>query len=212
MPPIHIVLSPCHQPARFTVPGPISVIMHNRWTKTLDVSSLCTTWIGSWVAPAVTTILFWFYLQATPGKMLLSLSLVDASTEKRPSLSQLVGRYFAYIVSTLPLVLASSGLHGTAKSRAGTINWPTRSSSGKSDTRSLSGLMKHSNSLSICTAYNQDASPIPLLCTAMIQVVFQPEYDSKPYYTNRFVPHHGAVDFHKESFETHLTGRSCIFY
>jgi uncharacterized RDD family membrane protein YckC len=59
----------------------------------------------NWVLPAIAVILFWMYRQATPGKMLLSLRIVDAATGNKPSAGQCVGRYFAYIVSTLPLCL-----------------------------------------------------------------------------------------------------------
>ncbi|HEV8094169.1 MAG TPA: RDD family protein, partial [Burkholderiales bacterium] len=34
----------------------------------------------SWVAPAVAVIVFWRYKQATPGKMALSIRIVDAAT------------------------------------------------------------------------------------------------------------------------------------
>ena len=59
----------------------------------------------SWVLPAVAVVLFWHYRQATPGKMLLSLRIVDADTGAKPSLGQNIGRYFAYLLSTLPLGL-----------------------------------------------------------------------------------------------------------
>jgi uncharacterized RDD family membrane protein YckC len=59
----------------------------------------------SWVAPAIATMLFWRYREATPGKMLLSLRIVDAETGEAPSVSQAVGRYFAYLVSMVVLCL-----------------------------------------------------------------------------------------------------------
>jgi len=59
----------------------------------------------SWVFPAVATILFWRIKQATPGKMALSLQIVDARTGKTLSLGQSVARYLGYFVSTLPLGL-----------------------------------------------------------------------------------------------------------
>lgn len=59
----------------------------------------------NWVLPAVAVILFWMLKQATPGKMILSLRIVDAATGNNPSAGQCVGRYFAYIVSMLPLFL-----------------------------------------------------------------------------------------------------------
>ena len=55
--------------------------------------------------PAVVVMVFWAFRQATPGKMLLSLRIVDAATGGALSVGQCVGRYFAYVVSTLPLGL-----------------------------------------------------------------------------------------------------------
>jgi uncharacterized RDD family membrane protein YckC len=59
----------------------------------------------SWVLPAVAVIVFWRNRQATPGKMAISARIVDAATGNPISTRQAVGRYFAYIVSTLPFCL-----------------------------------------------------------------------------------------------------------
>lgn len=59
----------------------------------------------SWVAPAIAAIVFWKYRQATPGKMLLSIRIVDARTGNPPSTGQCVGRYLAYFASIIPLAL-----------------------------------------------------------------------------------------------------------
>jgi uncharacterized RDD family membrane protein YckC len=59
----------------------------------------------SWVLPAIAAIVFWRQKQATPGKMVLSLRIHDAATGNKPSAGQCVGRYFAYLVSMLPLFL-----------------------------------------------------------------------------------------------------------
>lgn len=61
--------------------------------------------IISWIFPTVATISFWLYRQATPGKMATALKIVDARTGREPSAGQLVGRYFAYFLSLLPLGL-----------------------------------------------------------------------------------------------------------
>lgn len=53
------------------------------------------------VMPILAVILFWKFRGATPGKMLMSAKIVDASTFGPPSTGKLVGRYFAYIVSTV---------------------------------------------------------------------------------------------------------------
>jgi uncharacterized RDD family membrane protein YckC len=55
-----------------------------------------------WVLPAIAAIVFWKYRSATPGKMILSLRIVDARTGGRLSVGQCIGRYFAYLFSTLP--------------------------------------------------------------------------------------------------------------
>ena len=57
----------------------------------------------SWVFPAVAVILFWVARQATPGKMAISAKIVDANTGNAASTGQLIGRYFAYYVSLIPL-------------------------------------------------------------------------------------------------------------
>jgi uncharacterized RDD family membrane protein YckC len=61
-------------------------------------------WI-SWVAPAIATVLFWRLWQATPGKAMLSLHVVDADSGKRLSVGQAAVRYLCYIISMLPLCL-----------------------------------------------------------------------------------------------------------
>jgi uncharacterized RDD family membrane protein YckC len=55
--------------------------------------------------PAVAVILFWIYRQATPGKMMIGARIVDEKTLGKPSTGQMVGRYFAYYVSTIPFLL-----------------------------------------------------------------------------------------------------------
>lgn len=59
----------------------------------------------TWVLPGVLVIAFWFYKSATPGKMAISAKIVDARTLGTPSDAQFIGRYFAYLVSFLPLCL-----------------------------------------------------------------------------------------------------------
>ncbi len=55
--------------------------------------------------PAVAVIVFWIYRSATPGKMVVGAQIVDANTLGKPSTGKLIGRYFAYYVSTIPLLL-----------------------------------------------------------------------------------------------------------
>lgn len=59
----------------------------------------------SYVLPAIAVILFWVYKAATPGKMAIKAKIVDANTGGPASTGQLIGRYFAYLVSFIPLGL-----------------------------------------------------------------------------------------------------------
>ena len=59
----------------------------------------------NYILPAIVVIVFWIVKSATPGKILLELSIVDAETGGKPSNGQLIGRYFAYYISLLPLML-----------------------------------------------------------------------------------------------------------
>jgi uncharacterized RDD family membrane protein YckC len=54
---------------------------------------------------AVVIVAFWRYWGGTPGKLLLSQRIIDARTGKAASTRQLIGRFFAYIVSAVPLGL-----------------------------------------------------------------------------------------------------------
>jgi uncharacterized RDD family membrane protein YckC len=59
------------------------------------------------VLPAVAAILFWKFRGATPGKMLIGARIVSAKTLGPPSTGQLIGRYFAYIVSMFPSIVVA---------------------------------------------------------------------------------------------------------
>lgn len=59
----------------------------------------------SWVLPMVAVLIFWVAKQATPGKMAISAKIVDARTGETPSTGQFIGRYLAYFLSGLPLLL-----------------------------------------------------------------------------------------------------------
>jgi uncharacterized RDD family membrane protein YckC len=50
-------------------------------------------------------IWFWTQKQATPGKAVLSLRVLDAESGKNLSIGQSIGRYLGYFVSVIPLGL-----------------------------------------------------------------------------------------------------------
>ena len=59
----------------------------------------------NYLLPAVAVIVFWVYKSATPGKMVLGLTIVDGKTGGKPSTGQFVVRYLGYYVSMLPFFL-----------------------------------------------------------------------------------------------------------
>jgi len=88
------------------ITGPILVSIYGwEYFNGEDIIAGPADFLVSWVLPAIGTILFWAYRQATPGKMLISAKVVDATSGGVPSLGQLVGRYLAYFVALIPLGL-----------------------------------------------------------------------------------------------------------
>ncbi|MEE2025151.1 MULTISPECIES: RDD family protein [Alkalimonas] len=59
----------------------------------------------NYVFPAIAVVLFWVYKSATPGKMLLGLKVVDASTGQHVPTGRLVLRYLGYYLASIPLLL-----------------------------------------------------------------------------------------------------------
>ncbi len=59
----------------------------------------------TWILPMVAVIWFWTAKQATPGKMLLSLRVVDAKTGSNLSVGQSIARYLGYFIAGIPLGL-----------------------------------------------------------------------------------------------------------
>ena len=70
-----------------------------------------TALVGAWdfwistVLPAVAVIMFWIYKSATPGKMLTKIKIIDACNGGKLSAGQSIGRYLAYFISMIPLML-----------------------------------------------------------------------------------------------------------
>jgi uncharacterized RDD family membrane protein YckC len=57
------------------------------------------------VIVALVVLLFWAERQATPGKMVLGLRIIDAETGGPPTLGRMMLRYVGYLVSAIPLGL-----------------------------------------------------------------------------------------------------------
>lgn len=61
--------------------------------------------ILGYVLPFIATIWCWLRFLGTPGKMATNLEIVDAQTGEKMSTGQAILRYFAYILSALPLCI-----------------------------------------------------------------------------------------------------------
>lgn len=59
----------------------------------------------NYILPAVVVVLFWLYKSATPGKMIFKLKVVDATTGNVLTVGQAIGRYLAYFLASIPLLL-----------------------------------------------------------------------------------------------------------
>ncbi|GKT11560.1 MAG: hypothetical protein ISEC1_P0524 [Thiomicrorhabdus sp.] len=59
----------------------------------------------NYVFPVTVVMTFWIYKSATPGKMILKLSIVDTKTGGKPSTGQFFIRYLGYIPSTVIFLL-----------------------------------------------------------------------------------------------------------
>lgn len=61
--------------------------------------------LTSWVFPVAFVLGFWRVKSATPGKLAMAVKIVRMEDNGAPSWGQLIGRYFAKILSLLPLGL-----------------------------------------------------------------------------------------------------------
>lgn len=61
--------------------------------------------VFSYLLPFFGTVWFWLRFLGTPGKIVLGLKIVSLDTGNALTLWQAVGRYFAYVLSILPLLL-----------------------------------------------------------------------------------------------------------
>jgi uncharacterized RDD family membrane protein YckC len=90
----------------FIILGPILTAIYGTdyW---IDQSFVKGFWdvMFNYILPSIAVIIFWTYKAATPGKMALKLTIVDAKTGAQPSTGQLIGRYLGYYISILPLFL-----------------------------------------------------------------------------------------------------------
>jgi len=87
----------------FVVYGPLVIVAFGSEYFSLEVPRYWDAATG--LVIAVGTLLFWRYQGATPGKIAIAARIVDAQTGGSPGTARLVVRFFAYIVSALPLCL-----------------------------------------------------------------------------------------------------------
>lgn len=82
----------------------IGLYRHSGNWLSMLINSAQNPWLN-YGLPAAFTLLFWLLKSATPGKMLLGATIVDATTLQKPRRWQLLVRYLGYYLSALPLML-----------------------------------------------------------------------------------------------------------
>lgn len=87
-----------------TVPMLLAVYGRSYWENESFIAGPAD-FIISYVLPAVIVIALWVRLSATPGKMAIGATIVDARTGGKPGVRQFIIRYLGYFVSTIPLCL-----------------------------------------------------------------------------------------------------------
>lgn len=70
-----------------------------------DVEGTILLYSALYILAQIILLVLWFVKRASVGKMAISAKIVDAKTGKAPTKNQLIGRYFAYLLSFLPLGL-----------------------------------------------------------------------------------------------------------
>lgn len=83
----------------------VSLVYGKEYFLSTDLIQGPVDFLITWVMPAIAVILFWMYRQATPGKMAIGARIVDAASGGKPTTGQYVGRYLAYYLSTIGLLL-----------------------------------------------------------------------------------------------------------
>lgn len=87
-----------------TIPPLIGIYGMEYFDSTALFAGAWDFWI-SWVLPAIAVIIFWVCKSATPGKMLTKIKIIDERSGGKLSVGQSIGRYLAYFISMLPLML-----------------------------------------------------------------------------------------------------------
>jgi uncharacterized RDD family membrane protein YckC len=79
---------------------PVLTMIYGReyWTSVTLVHGPAD-FILQWLLPPIAIIVFWIARQATPGKMAIRATIVDAQTGGPPTRAQAIGRYLGYYVS-----------------------------------------------------------------------------------------------------------------
>jgi len=84
------------------VPAAGMVLDMNQWQGDIPYFNFWNLLLN-YILPAVVVLIFWFYKSATPGKMALKLTIVDADTGAKPTPARFVVRYLGYYLAMLPL-------------------------------------------------------------------------------------------------------------
>ena len=86
------------------IAGIMGVILGLNFFVSISIIPVLSDFLISYALPFIATIACWHYWQATPGKILMKIKIIDVHTGEKPTLGQFVGRYLGYIVSAIFLL------------------------------------------------------------------------------------------------------------
>ena len=76
----------------------------NYWYSSYSFSGSGGNFFLNYLFPASIVLAFWFFKSATPGKILLKLKIVDATSGEKPKPVQFFLRYIGYFLSSIFLL------------------------------------------------------------------------------------------------------------
>lgn len=85
--------------------APVFIVAWGRYIEPDSIAYLVFYLFCQFFLPALIVLWFWQKWQATPGKMVCGIKIVDAESHESPGLFKYSLRYFGYFISTIPLCL-----------------------------------------------------------------------------------------------------------
>ncbi|WHI47889.1 RDD family protein [Microbulbifer sp. JMSA004] len=84
---------------------PIIIVIWGEYLEADSAAYIALYLFSQFILPAILVLWFWQKWQATPGKMVCGIKVVDAESHEPPGLLKYSLRYVGYFISMIPLCL-----------------------------------------------------------------------------------------------------------